>query len=76
MEPECHLSLGISQISTSGPAGGLWALPLGLLCGGALQRSARPWPRTAGYALFGGMLLSYIMHSNLELFDPLVWSAR
>jgi hypothetical protein len=54
----------------------LWALPLGLLCGAALQGSARPWPRIAGYALFAGLLLSYLVHSNLELFGPLVWGAH
>ena len=54
----------------------LWALPLGLLCGAALQDSARPWPRTAGYALLAGLLLSYLVHSNLELFGPLLWGAR
>jgi hypothetical protein len=54
----------------------LWAVPLGLLCGGALQASARPWPRAAGVALLAGMLLSYILHSNLELFGPLLWGAR
>ena len=54
----------------------LWALVLGLICGSTLQRSARPWPRITGYALLAGMLLSYIMHSNLELFGPLVWGAR
>jgi len=54
----------------------LWALPLGLLCGCALQGSARPWPRAAGYALLAGILVSYLVHSNLELFGPLVWGAR
>lgn len=54
----------------------LWALPLGIISGSAVQHSARPWPRAAGYALFAGLLLSYLMHSNLELFGPLVWGAR
>lgn len=54
----------------------LWAPLLGLLCGGALQATARPWRRAAGYALLAGMVLSYILHSNLELFGPLVWGAR
>ena len=54
----------------------LWALPLGFICGSAVQHSARPWPRLAGYALFAGMVLSYIMHSNLALFGPLLWGAR
>jgi len=54
----------------------LWAVPLGLVSGWALKASARPWHRAAGYALLAGMLLSYAMHSNLELFGWLVWGAR
>jgi hypothetical protein len=54
----------------------IWAPALGLMCGSALQASARPWHRSAGYALLAGILLSYAMHSNLELFGPLLWGAR
>jgi hypothetical protein len=51
----------------------IWAPLLGLLTGWALQRSARPWHRAAGYALLGGLLLSYGLHSNLQWFGPWVW---
>jgi len=54
----------------------LWGSVLGLLCGHALQLTARPWPRLTAYALLAGMLLSYGLHSNLELFGPLVWGSR
>ncbi len=54
----------------------LWGPVLGLLSGLALQRTARPWPRLSAYALLAGMLLSYVLHSNLELFGPLVWGSR
>jgi hypothetical protein len=54
----------------------VWAPLLGLVSGYALQHSARPWHHLAGYALLAGMLLSYTMHSNLELFGPLVWGSR
>ncbi len=51
----------------------IWAPLLGLLSGWALQRSARPWLRAAGYALLVGMLLSYGLHSNLQWFGLWVW---
>ncbi len=51
----------------------IWAPLLGLLTGWALQRSARPWHWSAGYALLVGMLLSYGLHSNLQWFGLWVW---
>ena len=51
----------------------IWAPLLGLLSGWALQRSARPWHRAAGYALLLGLLLSYGLHSNLQWFGLWVW---
>jgi hypothetical protein len=54
----------------------IWAPSLGLLSGPALQNTVHPWRRYSGYALLAGMLLSYAMHSNLELFGPLVWGSR
>ncbi len=62
----------------------IWSPLLGSLSGWALQRSS--WPRdlarhrarhwAVGYALLGGLLLSYGIHSNLQLFGWLVWAAR
>ena len=54
----------------------IWAPLLGLLSGFALQQAARPWPPAAAYALVGGLLLSYGLHSNLQLFGLLVWGSR
>lgn len=54
----------------------IWAPLLGLLSGFALQQTARPWPWAAAYALVGGLLLSYGLHSNLQLFGLLVWGSR
>ncbi len=51
----------------------IWAPLLGLLSGWALQRTARPWHRAAGYALLVGLLLSYGLHSNLQWFGLWVW---
>jgi len=54
----------------------IWAPSLGLLSGWALQQSARPWHWAAPYALLGGFVLSYGLHSNLQWFGWLVWGSR
>ncbi len=53
----------------------LWAPALGLVAGLALRRCARPWPRAIVLAALGGLLLSYAVHSNLQIAGPLVWGA-
>ncbi len=54
----------------------LWAPIEGLLCGWALQRTRQPWRLTCSYALAGGLVLSYVLHSNLQLTGWLLWGER
>jgi hypothetical protein len=53
----------------------IWAATLGLLSGWAIQRSARPWHWAAAFSLLVGLMISYALHSNLQLFGWLVWGS-
>jgi hypothetical protein len=51
----------------------IWAPLLGVASGYGLQASRPAWPRAAPFALLGGLVLSYALHSNLQWFGWLVW---
>ena len=53
----------------------IWAPLLGVVSGYGFKASRAPWPRSAPFALLGGLLLSYALHSNLQWFGWLVWGA-
>jgi hypothetical protein len=54
----------------------MWAPGYGVLCGWAFQRTIMPWNQAITYVLLLGLLLSYALHSNLQIFGLLLWGAH
>jgi len=54
----------------------IWSPVLGVLSGWAIQQTTRPWHWATAFALLAGLIVSYGVHSNLQLFGWLVWGSR